>query len=64
MGKLRIIFEPGNSIVRDCGKYCTKIIDIKNINGTRYCITDGSIIHLPFLKGKKCKDFKILNSGI
>ena len=61
MGKLRIIFEPGNSIVRDCGKYCTKIIDI---NGTRYCITDGSIIHLPFLKGKKCKDFKILNSGI
>ena len=29
MGKLRIIFEPGNSIVRDCGKYCIKIIDIK-----------------------------------
>lgn len=62
MEHLKIIFEPGNSIIRDCGKYCTSIIDIKNINGTRYCIVDGSSIQMPFLKGKMHKYYRILNS--
>lgn len=62
MKYLKIIFEPGNSIVRNCGKYYTAIIDIKKINGTIYCIANGSIIHLPFLKGKNFKNYRIQNS--
>lgn len=62
MEHLKVVFEPGNSIARDCGKYYTRITDIKSINGTTYCIADGSIIHLPFLKGKKIKDCRIQNS--
>ena len=62
MEYLKIIFEPGNSIVRNCGKYYTAIIDIKKINGTIYCIANGSIIHLPFLKGKNFKNYRIQNS--
>ena len=62
MEQLKLIFEPGNSIIGDCGKYYTSIIDIKNINGTKYCVADGSTIHLPFLKGKMHKNYRILNS--
>lgn len=50
MSNVKIIYEPGNSLVRTSGKYVTKIIDKKIINNKIFLMVDGSVVHLPFLK--------------
>lgn len=43
-----IVYEMGRFIAAYCGKYYTSIVDIKNTNGTKFCIVDGGINHLNY----------------
>lgn len=43
-----ISLEMGRALSYNAGYYCTKALDIKNTNGTNYCITDGGIHQLHF----------------
>ena len=44
---IQIIFEPGNSLVRNCAEYHTKIIAVKTLENENIFIVDGSSLHLP-----------------
>lgn len=44
---IKIIFEPGNSLVRNCAEYHTEIIAIKTVNNENFFIADGSSLHIP-----------------
>lgn len=46
--KREIVYEAGRFIAAYCGKYYTSIVDIKNTNGTQFCIVDGGINHLNY----------------
>ena len=46
--KREIVYESGRFIAAYCGKYYTSIVDIKNTNGTQFCIVDGGINHLNY----------------
>lgn len=46
--KCEIVYEAGRFIAAYCGKYYTSIVDIKNTNGTQFCIVDGGINHLNY----------------
>lgn len=39
----KIIIEMGRIIAASCGLYMTSIVDIKETEGVKYCITDGGI---------------------
>lgn len=45
--QVKIIFEPGNSLVRNCAEYHTKIIAAKKCEKGCIFIADGSSLHLP-----------------
>jgi diaminopimelate decarboxylase len=53
--KYEILVEPGNSIVRTCCSYITKIIAEKNRDGKRILIADGSCLHLGIPNPYKAK---------
>ena len=53
--KPKIVFEPGNSLVKDAGYYCTKVIAKKELYGEDIVIVDGSTIHLPKGYLKSCE---------
>lgn len=44
---IRIIFEPGNALVRNCAEYHTKIIAVKPYNDESIFIVDGSSLQIP-----------------
>ncbi len=46
--KREIVYEMGRFIAAYCGKYYTSVVDIKNTNGTKFCIVDGGINHLNY----------------
>jgi diaminopimelate decarboxylase len=50
---IKIIFEPGNSLVRECAEYHTKIISIKRKGEEFYFVADGSSLHIPKADYKK-----------
>lgn len=43
-----IVIELGRSVAADCGEYHTRIVDLKETDGTKYCIVDGGIHHLKY----------------
>lgn len=53
--KPKIVFEPGNSLVKDAGYYCTKVIAKKELYGEDVVIVDGSTMHLPKGYLKSCE---------
>lgn len=44
---IKIIFEPGNSLVRDCAEYHTKVITVKQNGTDNVFVVDGSTLHIP-----------------
>lgn len=46
--KAKITLEIGRSLVADCGKYMTKVVDLKSNNGQNYAIVDGGINHITY----------------
>ena len=44
---VQIIFEPGNSLVRNCAEYHTKVIAVKETGDENIFVVDGSSLHLP-----------------
>jgi len=59
MEKLKVIYEPGNSVVGNSCSYITKIIDVKSIHGLTYVTVDGTSIHLFPRQGKRLLDYRI-----
>lgn len=45
--EIQIIYEPGNSLVRNCAEYHTKVIAVKKINDKNIVVIDGSSLHIP-----------------
>lgn len=43
-----ITLETGRFLAAECGKYLTKIVDIKKTYGNYFCIVDGGINHLNY----------------
>ena len=43
-----IVVELGRYVAADCGEYLTRIVDLKENGGTKYCIVDGGIHHLKY----------------
>ena len=46
--KKHITLEMGRFIAAYCGEYHTKIVDLKETKGVKYCIVDGGINHLNY----------------
>lgn len=44
---IQIIFEPGNSLVRNCAEYHTKVIAVKENGNDNIFVVDGSTLHIP-----------------
>lgn len=44
---IQIIFEPGNSLVRNCAEYHTKVIAVKKNGTDNIFVVDGSTLHIP-----------------
>ena len=44
---VQLIFEPGNSLVRDCAEYHTKVIAVKEVGDENIFVVDGSSLHIP-----------------
>ena len=61
MSNIKIIYEPGNSLVRTAGKYVTTIIDKKIMNNKIFLVVDGSIVHLPFIKNGVVPTYSLLS---
>ncbi|MGN0141864.1 MAG: hypothetical protein ACI4AD_06515 [Roseburia sp.] len=61
---LKVIIEPGNSLVRDCACYMTRIIETKNVDDRHYGIVDGSKIQIPYLQNCKLTDYEIVRNVI
>lgn len=43
-----IVIELGRFVAADCGEYHARIVDLKETDGTKYCIVDGGIHHLKY----------------
>lgn len=43
-----VVLEMGRFLAAGCGTYHTRIVDVKQTDGTVYCITDGGIHHLNY----------------
>ncbi len=46
--KFKYIIELGRYIASPCGKYVTKIVDVKNNDKNNYCLIDGGINHINY----------------
>lgn len=44
---IKLIFEPGNSLVRNCAEYHTKVIMVKDAGDESIFVVDGSSLHIP-----------------
>jgi len=44
---IQLVFEPGNSLVRNCAEYHTEIIDVKRVDNKDIFVVDGSSLHIP-----------------
>lgn len=61
--KGKIIIELGRSIVASCGKYFTKVVDLKINKNQNYAIVDGGMNHIVYygqsmaMKTPKCEVF-------
>lgn len=42
------VLEVGRFLAADCGEYFTRAVDVKQTDGTTYCIVDGGIHHLNY----------------
>ena len=47
-GKYRFALESGRFLAASCGKYVTKIVDIKETYDKKYCLVDGGIHHVNY----------------
>lgn len=59
-GHIKVIYEPGNSLVRSSCSYLTSIINIKNTKEAVYLVVDGTRLHINpsniiFLPDVNCK---------
>lgn len=61
--EIQIIFEPGNSLVRNCAEYHTKIIAAKKLGEEGIFVVDGSSLHIPNVDFSKT-GFRIEHCGI
>lgn len=52
---IKLIFEPGNSLVRNCAEYHTKVIMVKEAGDESIFVVDGSSLHIPKSNLKKIK---------
>lgn len=59
MAHIKLIYEPGNSLVRTSANYIIKIIDKKVINNRTYLITDGTKYHLELRNSEIPFDYDI-----
>ena len=46
--KGKIVLETGRRVAASCGTYFTRVADVKQNHGSRYCIVDGGIHHLNY----------------
>ncbi|PTY40957.1 hypothetical protein DQ06_10555 [Brachyspira hampsonii bv. II] len=60
MKNIKLIYEPGNSMVRNAVSYHITIIDKKIINGITYLITDGTKHHIELLIKSDFLKYKII----
>ena len=44
---IQLIFEPGNSLVRNCAEYHTEVVAVKRIGNDNIFVVDGSSLHIP-----------------
>lgn len=44
---IQLIFEPGNSLVRNCAEYHTEVVTVKKIENDSIFVVDGSSLHIP-----------------
>lgn len=51
--KLKVIIEPGVSLLSGCFSYYTKVIDVKDTKRSHFVVLDGSRIHIDPLMHKK-----------
>ena len=54
----KVIYEPGNALVRTCADYWTKVIDIKKTGNRTFAIVDGSSLQLPKIQNNT-KEYEI-----
>lgn len=65
--KREIILEMGRYIAAGCGTYVSKVVDIKENKGQKYCIIDGGINHLNYYgqtMSMKMMKYKHMRNGI
>jgi len=55
---VQLIFEPGNSLVRNCAEYHTKVIAVKETDDENIFVVDGSSLHIP-KTGKKTPEYRL-----
>lgn len=46
--KLGLTLEMGRFLAAECGSYITKVMDVKQNDGQKYCIVDGGIHHVNY----------------
>ena len=52
--RVTLVIEPGASLISTTVKYYTKIMSIKNVFGKRFCVVDGSVLHInPLMQVRK-----------
>ena len=44
---VQLIYEPGNSLVRNCAEYHTEVIAMKDVGDEKIFVVDGSSLHIP-----------------
>ena len=45
---VEVTVEMGRFFAASCGTYLTRVVDLKENEGTNYCILDGGINHLTY----------------
>ena len=59
---LSIIIEPGVSLLAGAFSYYSSVIDVKDINSTRFVVTDGSRIHIDPFFHKTSYFYDVINN--
>lgn len=63
MEHIKLIYEPGNAIVRTCCKYLTEVIEFKHMNGKYYIMVDGTRLHINPHNQSIQQDFSIFSDN-
>ncbi|MEH7344379.1 pyridoxal-dependent decarboxylase [Bacillus sp. JJ1532] len=63
MKNIQLIIEPGASLISTPISYMTKVVDVRDVRGSRIITVDGSLLHInPFIADRQ-PSYRIVSNG-